>query len=525
MSSTINPKLQQIIDEFSSSYLSGRENSALLKHNLEAAIKDSPELTVKLNHAADQGYIKKFSVLDTKENPNAAASYVSGEGNTPPTMFIRPEMLVAKEDKISLMFQLAHETQHSFYHHEQGGLKTEQQVRRDITQLAASNLSVKDYTLPLRKQLDSDRNDEALAMLAGWNAVASHVRQDNPKAGFKEISKAMGEQKSYAAYFGKSARDGKSVIPDKNLEFNPDMSLSLSSDKNREVLAQSYFDKNSQIDYRNNNARIYIGFIVQQHYSHDASSKLVVGMKELGLKEQIIESGKGLDLGRYNHAPYYEPSDLKKPLYFDEIGTRTKQNVRQMHISEDAQPSRAAALIAKYQAATAALDAGDSSAAKSIMGKNPVIQKIMERFDAELERRQSLREFENSRYTLENMPERARDLHAQITDKLTAYVKENHLPYPKEGLQNSITALTAEAFDQKMTQVDHIGIHNDKLAVHQDGRFIHDFAEVDAFQSRLTPERDSFQNIVQAEQKHEQEAQQRETERQIEQSRGMGMSR
>lgn len=522
---TINPKLQRMIDEFASAYLSHIGNPAVLKHNLEAAIKDSPELTLKLNRAAEQGYIQKFGILDTKENPNAAAGYVSGEGNTPPTMLIRPEILVEKEDKISLMFQLAHETQHSFYHHEQGGLQTEQQVRRGIAQLAASTLSVKDYTPPLRRQLDSDRNDEALAMLAGWNAVASHVRQNNPKAGFSEISKAMGEQEGYAAYFGKPARDEKSVIPDKNLEFNPDMSLSLNSDKNREVLAQSYFDRNPQIDYRNNNARTYIGFIVQQHYNHDASSKLVVGMKELGLKEQIIESGKGLDLGRYNHAPYYEPSDLKKPLYFDEIGTRTKQNVRQMHISEDAQPSRAAALIAKYQAATAALDAGDSSAAKSIMGENPVIQKIMERFDAELERRQSLREFENSRYTLENMPERARDLHAQITDKLTAYIKENNLPYTKEGLQNSITALTAEAFDQKMTQVDHIGIHNDKLAVHQDGRFIHDFAEVDTFQSRLTPERDSFQNIVQAEQKHEQEAQQRETERQMEQSRGMGMSR
>lgn len=522
---TINPKLQRMIDEFASAYLSHIGNPAVLKHNLEAAIKDSPELTLKLNRAAEQGYIQKFGILDTKENPNAAAGYVSGEGNTPPTMLIRPEILVEKEDKISLMFQLAHETQHSFYHHEQGGLQTEQQVRRGIAQLAASTLSVKDYTPPLRRQLDSDRNDEALAMLAGWNAVASHVRQNNPKAGFSEISKAMGEQEGYAAYFGKPARDEKSVIPDKNLEFNPDMSLSLNSDKNREVLAQSYFDRNPQIDYRNNNARTYIGFIVQQHYNHDASSKLVIDMKGLGLEEQIIESGKGLDLGRFNHAPYYEPSNLNKPLYFDEIGTQTKQNMRQMHISEDAQPSRAAALIAKYQAATAALDAGDSSAAKSIMGENPVIQKIMERFDAELERRQSLREFENSRYTLENMPERARDLHAQITDKLTAYVKENNLPYTKEGLQNSIAALTAEAFDQKMTQVDHIGIHNDKLAVHQDGRFIHDFAEVDTFQSRLTPERDSFQNIVQAEQKHEQEAQQRETERQMEQSRGMGMSR
>ena len=47
-------------------------------------------------------------------------------------MLIRLEILVEKEDKISLMFQLAHETQYSFYHYEQGGLQTEQQVRRGI---------------------------------------------------------------------------------------------------------------------------------------------------------------------------------------------------------------------------------------------------------------------------------------------------------------------------------------------------------------------------------------------------------
>ena len=523
---TINPKLQRMIDEFASAYLSHIGNPAVLKHNLEAAIKDSPELTLKLNRAAEQGYIQKFGILDTKENPNAAAGYVSGEGNTPPTMLIRPEILVEKEDKISLMFQLAHETQHSFYHHEQGGLQTEQQVRRGIAQLAASTLSVKDYTPPLRRQLDSDRNDEALAMLAGWNAVASHVRQNNPKAGFSEISKAMGEQEGYAAYFGKPARDEKSVIPDKNLEFNPDMSLSLNSDKNREVLAQSYFDRNPQIDYRNNNARTYIGFIVQQHYNHDASSKLVIDMKGLGLEEQIIESGKGLDLGRFNHAPYYEPSNLNKPLYFDEIGTQTKQNMRQMHISEEAaQPSKAEALLAKYQAAIEAMDKGKSNPILETARANPAVQKIMERFDAELERRQTLREWENNRYSLANMPDRARDLHAQITDKLTAYVKENNLPYSREGLQNSITALTAEAFDQKMTKIDHIAINEGRLMVKQDGRFIHDFAEVDPFRSRLTPERDSFQNIVQAEQKHEQEEQQREMERQMERSRGMVMGR
>ena len=36
---TINPKLQRMIDEFASAYLSHIGNPAVLKHNLEAAIK------------------------------------------------------------------------------------------------------------------------------------------------------------------------------------------------------------------------------------------------------------------------------------------------------------------------------------------------------------------------------------------------------------------------------------------------------------------------------------------------------
>lgn len=209
----------------------------------------------------------------------------------------------------------------------------------------------------------------------------------------------------------------------------------------------------------------------------------------------------------------------------DEI-IRLHQNKKVSSLeNEQEQPHLAQALLAKYQSAIEAMDAGKPNPILETARANPAVQKIMERFDAEWESRQMIREYGESRYSLENMPERARDLHAQITDKLSAYVRENNLPYSREGLANSITALTAEAFGQKMTEIDHIAINGGKLMVKQDGRFIHDFAEVDAFQSRLTPERDSFQNIVQAEQKHEQEEQQREMERQMERSRGMAMIR
>ena len=426
---------------------------------------------------------------------------------------VRSDRLInGEQSEEDTTFILGHEIKHCF----------DQERMNKLFENLKNNLEVqirqkgqRDYTDEIKTFLQVSRELEARAEINGFNALVSAWKQKhNGSIPTKEQLFALTD---YMHDFIERNRDKNGNV---TYRFKAGLSIDektmelKQTPQNLEAMGKHYFDTQpimgrgfgpkSNASYREWYSYKVIAAIIQQEQIQHGNNKVQLDLEACGIRPQILQDLE-VDI-----------NCIEKP---------SIKNGKSNTVAITPSSSHTAALIAKYQAAAAAMDADSPNAATEMARSNPTVQKIMERFDAELERRQSLREFENSRYTLENMPERARDLHAQITDKLTAYVKENNLPYTKEGLQNSITALTAEAFDQKMTQVDHIGIHNDKLAVHQNGRFIHDFAEVDAFQSRLTPERDSFHNIVQAEQKHEQEAQQRETERQMEQSRGMGMSR
>ena len=473
------------------------------------AINLSPLLVENVNKSVKSGYIQG---LRLETNPEFLGSYSTGNKK----LRINPLLLDTPQNKNSweelgrLVFLIGHETRHSLDKLDIYEKSFEQSLQKQAQQKEHRN-----YTDEVEAYVKFYRKSEARAEIDGFNAVVSMLKQKNSKPTLKQIYHAATEDmKIYITKNNEAYSLKHGLVQDK------DGYLPITNQKNLETVGKIFYDNPGFYP------PYYGSYAVAQaiHYEqkkHGAQSKIYlnmdrlekIGIDELSLREQLQTYNIDFDSVITTSPP--------------QLSIRQKQSLSSYTLDTISTQSlsHAEALIAKYQAAAAAMDADSPNAATEMARSNPTVQKIMERFDAELERRQSLREFENSRYTLENMPERARDLHAQITDKLTAYVKENNLPYTKEGLQNSITALTAEAFDQKMTQVDHIGIHNDKLAVHQDGRFIHDFAEVDAFQSQLTPERDSFQNIVQAEQKHEQEAQQRETERQMEQSRGMGMSR
>lgn len=456
------------------------------------------------------------------------------------------------EAQNEVIFVLAHEIQHSFNHKEME--QARQKFLTDIDKQAKVK-DVRDYTDELNSYIRATRWDEASAEIAGFNALVSKGKlQATPLTLDNLYNMVPGRIKDFIDRNKSEHTYTYTLKPGLTLE--PDMTLSADKNKpNLEIVAQSYYDKgrevtrlasyceptgcqpNDYVDYTNYYATWMVGRVIDAERRHNPDSKepLVLDMQKLKLTEEMLEEN-GLFIedrkpmpykdigqnppfvGRFDHTYDGEKHHSWIPVHQENhTGKPAKQ--------ADNAPTKAEALLAKYQAAIEAMDKGKSNPIFETARANPAVQKIMERFDAELERRQSLREWENNRYSLANMPDRAHDLHAQITDKLTAYVKENNLPYSREGLQNSITALAAEAFDQKMTKIDHIAINVGRLMVKQDGRFIHDFAEVDSFRSRLTPERDSFQNIVQSEQKHEHEEQQHEMEREMERSRGMVMGR
>ncbi|MCF5934961.1 hypothetical protein L2223_20405, partial [Xanthomonas perforans] len=79
-----------------------------------------------------------------------------------------------------MVFVLGHEIQHSFNHADK--TKATANFLNDVRSQAIAKTPVHDYTNELRSYIQSGREDEAKAEIAGWNALLSHERQSNPTA-------------------------------------------------------------------------------------------------------------------------------------------------------------------------------------------------------------------------------------------------------------------------------------------------------------------------------------------------------
>ncbi|HFC8457293.1 TPA: hypothetical protein ACFP38_000769 [Neisseria subflava] len=469
--SQINPQLQKILDDFAQNSLPNGKNSNEYR-NLIATVTASPVLTERLNTAAEKGYLDKLAV---NKNPHAGASYNAAETR----ISINLSQLKKLTKQKSLIFQLGHEIQHGFFYYEQGHKETENRVLAEINTIVESDAKRKDYTKPLKDLLDADRNNEALAMIAGWNAVVSYEQKQQGKTKLS-LQEVIGDGFGYEQYFlDETALGNKKIIPTKGLKFNPDMTV---SDSQKEILARTYYDQSpeearlgphGESDYRNIYAAHVIGYIVRKHYAHDPKAKLVIDTKGLGLEERQLEIN-GLDLGDGNRRRvYYDKSHPKTPQYFDHT------------INGDNQ--------FEYVPIT-----------------NP----------------KSETEEQNYPYSLKNMPEQAQKLHAQITDKFTEFIKKHHLPYSEDSIQNSITALTAEAYAKKLPEIMAFNITKDNClgVMHKDNAFLQ-IAKVDVNEAMNIDSRESFKDILKTEQNFQLEAEQREMEKQMNHSQSMGIIR
>ena len=469
--SQINPQLQKILDDFAQNSLPNGKNSNEYR-NLIATITASPVLNERLNTAAEKGYLDKLAV---NKNPNAGASYNAEETR----ISINLSQLKKLTKQKSLIFQLGHEIQHGFFYYEQGHKETENRVLAEINTIAESDAKRKDYTKPMKMLQDAERNDEALAMIAGWNAVVSYEKKQQGKTNLS-LQEVIGDGFGYEQYFlDETALGNKKIIPTKGLKFNPDMTV---SDSQKEILAHTYYDQSpeearlgphGESDYRNSYATRVIGYIVRKHYAHDPKANLVIDMKGLGLDERLIERN-GLNLGAENRREaYYDKSHPKTPQYFDHT------------INGDNQ-------------------------FEHVPITNP----------------KSETEEQNYPYSLKNMPEQAQKLHAQITDKFTEFIKKHHLPYSEDSIQNSITALTAEAYAKKLPEIMAFNITKDNClgVMHKDNAFLR-IAKVDVNEAMNIDSRESFKDILKTEQNFQLEAEQREMEKQMNHSQSMGIVR
>ena len=326
--STISPDLQRIINDFATTEPDIVKSGGLKSieyQNLMAAIQASPALVDRLNDAVRLGYLKRFDIND---DPHAGASY----GGYDKVMNLGLDTLRSSTSKSKLIFQIGHEIQHGFF--EQESQNAFGNFTKDVDNIAKDSKTEKNYTAPMKDILSNYSENEARAMIAGWNALVSSAQKNHTTPSLEKIYQLGSRYQEYfidAQY--NTATGNEEYRLKSGLTINSDMTMEMSS-TNVKKMEQLYFEQapsqamlgaNGNSDYRNSYGAYFISYIAQVHQNAAPDAKLMLDMKSLKLDEALLEQN-GLDLGSQTRVNYYDTKNPNVLLHFDHTVNGSNQN-------------------------------------------------------------------------------------------------------------------------------------------------------------------------------------------------------
>lgn len=477
---------------------------------LQQALNSSPLLAKNINSAISKGIVEGFRI---DKNPHNNGSY----SPTDEMIRLSPRILNDRTDGGlgNLVFVAAHETQHSIDKVGEDFQKTKNSIGTQVRQQGR-----RDYTGEVKAHVLRLRKAEALAEIDGFNAVVDMIRQTNPKPTLKQIYHAAPDHMHDFINEQTNQSGEKTYTLKPNLQLDKNMYLPM-NDKNIEAMGKNFFDKTGYfaIDYPDRYAAyaIKLAASYEQHY-HGQNSKIHLDMKELGkigIDEASLKKA-GVDFKGINISP---------PKH-----TSPNQSLIQEKTADPLQ-ARMDAMLERFNRAIDAYDRNDKDAIRAsqddIISASPKVHGIFENAAAEAALEKFRREEENRRFTLEKMPERAQLLHDRIDTQLRDFYRENNLPYTEREMKNSVAALTAEAYKNRMPEIGRVGLNKDGelFAWHETHYHYATYATVDAAKAAAVPLRESFQQTLESEQVLAEQDRRQEYERQMEQQRSYGMSR
>jgi hypothetical protein len=212
--------------------------------NLQDTMNRSPVLAEELKRAATTADPQqpKHRILESFAF-TAPGAGVGGSFNAPGhAMNLVPESLATAApgsgqrgyDPSDLTFVIGHEVQHGF--NAQAAAQARNTFVADVRTLAASPGPVHDYTALVEKHIQSGREDEAKAQIAGWNALRSQVEHDRGSVTLGTMNMASARAADFTEF-----RNG-TFVPHTNVQLNPDLSMS-QSPANVAAMGYNYFDR------------------------------------------------------------------------------------------------------------------------------------------------------------------------------------------------------------------------------------------------------------------------------------------
>ena len=323
MSDVLSPQLNQLLQTFATDHLEGGTTSTAYQ-TLHLAVSSSPWLILQMDMALADGRLKKLDILE--EDSPRGAEYGSG------TIRIKLNDLRDPNDLNFLIKSLGHETQHALFDDKQAELAWKRFAEK-VEILAASKELEHDYTQALKEILGHRAENEARAEIAGWNAVVSYERTQNPNITFDELAKAT---ESFSSVF---ITNDRSVEPitytlKPGLTLNADLSMDDSS-ANIQAMTEYYyyalplqsgFGHHEDSDYSNDYAAPLIDQICwkEQEYQQKTPDRepphLLLDMQGLHLSERLLERN-GLYLGGEDRqCRYFTTDEPNRAHYFDHTG-------------------------------------------------------------------------------------------------------------------------------------------------------------------------------------------------------------
>lgn len=331
----VSPELQRIIEKF------GKQKSVTnnMVDTLLKSIESSPVLVEQMNRAVAEKRLEAFVSLEA--GFKAGAAY---DGNPPNKAIQVPLTKLNPPDQDrairirDMTFVLGHEIQHSLNYEERQ--HEVQAAVKEMRGIAKDDDPINCYDHPIERWQQAARKDEASATLSGWNAAVSQLRESGAEVSLAAMLK---NYPGRASDFVEVDPVTTQVKPKPGLDFNPDLSISLTSD-NVAAMGKYYYDNpNKTVGFANSTYPNYTGatamsqaiYIQRRYVPKGQASKFVINLQSHGMQEDKLEMN-GIDLHlnitKAPRQPYYKTgSDQMQAGFLDQTrdGRVSAQQIHQ----------------------------------------------------------------------------------------------------------------------------------------------------------------------------------------------------
>jgi hypothetical protein len=294
---------------------------AVQRINFANALNGSPALVAQINSAVAANQLNGFSLL-------APGTHAGGQFNPATKTMELPASIISSpargpHNPNELTFVMGHEIQHAINAPAQAAAS--QTFVNDVRAVAQGTGATHDYTAAVSARLQANRNDEATAHIAGYNALVGMVRNTNATPSIEDIYRAHPGRMNDFIAVTPGTPNTYALRP--GLTLNADMTMTPNA-ANTTAMGQHYYGQpasaarigpNGDSDYQNYYGTAWIGYAAQverayapTHAAAGRNPQFTLDMAALGVNEVQLERN-GLNLGGAGNTQAYTNTGTTPP--------------------------------------------------------------------------------------------------------------------------------------------------------------------------------------------------------------------